>query len=144
MALTYYDADLNALITGNPLETFHDGHVGQSHEQVFYIRNHDAALYYTDIVIQPEFTGGGLLPGDLGSGWSIKVIIGTRRPTEAEWDVVKNGDPATYPDIGTMLAADTTTNHPVWVRVYCPGNEMSQIKENMRITVSYYDNLVGD
>jgi hypothetical protein len=70
-------------------------------------------------------------------------MYGKRRPTEAEWDRMRSGDGVELPDIGTTEAADTFTNHPIWVRVYCPGGEMAQLKENMRLKISYFERKVG-
>ena len=79
---------------------------------------------------------------ELQAGVSINVY-GTRRPTEAEWDLVRSGDGIQIPDIGTTEAADTSTNHPVWVRVYCPAGEPADIRESMQVKVTYYERLVG-
>jgi len=65
-------------------------------------------------------------------------MYGKRRPTEEEWDLVKSGSAIQIPDIGTIEAADTFTNHPIWIRIYCPGNENAQIRENMQLNITYY------
>lgn len=122
----------------NPLRTFHDGHTGDSQEKLFYLRNADPSKYYTNITITPVWIGGYEDSGEFGiTGWGIKLLYGRRQPTEEEWDMVHSGDAIEIPDIGTREAADTFTNHPIWVRVYCPGNEAAQIRENIQLNVSY-------
>ena len=82
--------------------------------------------------------GGYADTGEFGTtGWGIKLMYGKRRPTEEEWDLVKSGAAIILPDIGSIEAADTFTNHPVWVRVYCPGGEAAQIRENMQLKLTY-------
>ena len=39
----------------------------------------------------------------------VSLMYGTRRPTEAEWDLVRSGDGIQIPDIETTEAADTST-----------------------------------
>jgi len=70
-------------------------------------------------------------------------MYGKRRPTEAEWDLVRSSDGIEIPDIGTTEAADTFAQHPVWVRIYCPGGELAQIRENMQLRIRYYVRSVG-
>ncbi len=143
MALVLYDESLEVFTT-NPMRSFHDGYLGTPHEQIFYIRNHDPAYYYTDITIAPEMIGGYNDAGEFGtSGWGIKLMYGKRRPTEAEWDLVRSSDGIEIPDIGTTEAADTFAQHPVWVRIYCPGGELAQIRENMQLRIRYYVRSVG-
>jgi hypothetical protein len=121
-----------------PLRTFHNGHIGGLHEQLVFIRNEDPAKWYTNIQLAPEVIGGYDDSGSFGtSGWGIKLMYGRRRPTEEEWDIMKYGSVIQIPDIGSIEAADTFTNHPVWVRVYCPGNEAAQIRENMQLKLTY-------
>lgn len=128
----------------DPMRTFHNGYLGGPHEEIFYLRNDDASNYYTNIVITPQMIGGYDDSGEFGtSGWGIKLLYGRRRPTEAEWDLVRSGDSIRVPDIGTTEAADTFTNHPVWTRVYCPAGEPADIRENMQLKVSFYTKKVG-
>ena len=122
----------------DPMRTFHDGHIGDSQEQIFYLRNRDASKYYTNITITPVFIGGYDDDGEFGvTGWGVKLMYGRRRPTEEEWDMIQSGSAIEIPDIGTLEGADTFTNHPIWVRVYCPGNEPAQIRENIQLNISY-------
>mgnify|MGYP003112720137 FL=1 len=141
--LIFYDENYQAF-DENPLRSFHNGYLGDSHEQICYLRNRDPSVYYSNIKIKPEMIGGYKDIGEFGlTGWGIKLMYGKRRPTEAEWDLVRSGDAISIPDIGTTEAADTFTNHPVWIRIYCPGNEDAQIRENMQLKVTYFVKKVG-
>jgi len=144
MALQLFDGDLVLLTALNPLRSHHDGHLGEAHEQVVYVRNQDAAKYYTSVTLQPELIGAYDDSGEFGTtGWSVKLLYGSRQPTEAEWDAALSGVAISLPDIGSTEAADTFTNHPVWVRVYCPGNEPVQIRENVQLKLRYFERNVG-
>ena len=154
MALSFYDEDkvvYSAKATvgafeasrQGPHRTFSDGRLGGAHEQVVYVRNDDAANYYTNIVVSYEQDSYDDY-GEFGAtGWGVKYIYGERRPTEAEWDAVSSGASLSLADIGDTTAADTTTYHPVWIRVYCPGGVAAHIRENQRLRISFYERLVG-
>ena len=143
MSIKLYKDDMQPYST-DPMRTFHNGYLGGSHEELFYLRNDDAGNYYTNILLTPELIGGYDDAGEFGlTGWGIKLMYGRRRPTEAEWDLVRSGDSIQLPDIGSSEAADTFTNHPVWARVYCPAGEAAKIKENMQISITYYSKKVG-
>lgn len=142
--LGFYDDIGNPYSATDPIRTFHDGFRGSSHEELIYIRNFDASKYYTDIVLQPELVGAYADLGEWGTtGWAIKTMYGSRQPTEDEWDALEPSEAIALPDIGTTEAADTFTNHPVWVRVYCPGREAAQIRKNMQLKLQYFEKQVG-
>lgn len=140
--LNIYDREHN-LFNGNPLRTVHNGKPGGSDEKIICLRNDDATNYYTDLVVSYSNT----LQNDYGSngstGWSVKFLYGSRQPTEEEWDAVSAGQSIAIPDIGTTLAADTYTYHPIWVRVYCPGNSPAQIREGQKVQIFYNEKKVG-
>lgn len=153
MALRFFDAEKEAYASlpildteanrQGPHRTFSDGRLGGAHEQIVYLRNDDPSTYYTDLVLSYEqdiYNDSGEF-GD--TGWGIKYLYGERRPTEAEWDEIRSGESLVLPDIGTTLAADTYTFHPIWVRVYCPGGQAAQLRENQRVRLSYYEKKVG-
>lgn len=140
--LAFYDEDYQ-VFNGNPLRTVHNGKPGGPSEKLIYIRNGDATNYYSSVIVTYDNT----LQDDYGvagsSGWSVKFLYGRRQPTEEEWDTVSAGQSIVLPDIGSKLAADTYTYHPVWIRVYCPGNAPAQIREGQKIRVYFDENKVG-
>lgn len=142
MGLAFYDED-QAVNTGQPLRAVINGHVGGAHEEVIYIRNDDVTKWYTNLAIGVSSTLYDSL-GELGpSGISWKFMYGERRPTEAEWSSLLSGEPLQLPDIGTHDLADTSTFHPVWVRVYLPGNYSANIIDNYTINLTYLPRVVG-
>ena len=142
MALSFYDQD-KELFGDDPFRSFHDGKLGGSMEKLIYLRNGDSANYYTSVTLAPQM----LVYQDWGefgtTGWGIKLMYGQRRPTEAEWDLVRSGDGIQIPDIGTTLAADTYQYHPVWIRITCPGGEAAAIRDNIRLRAGYFVKKVG-
>jgi len=128
----------------DPLRSFHNGHTGDSYEELFYVRNQNPSKFYTGVKVAPAWKGQYDGKGEFGNtGWGVKLMFGKRRPTEQEWDLVDSGSTIQIPDIGTKEAADTFTNHPIWVRIFCPGNEPAQIKDNMELRISYSVKEVG-
>jgi hypothetical protein len=142
MALSFYDDTQTAFGT-NSLRTVHNGHLGGSYESLTYLRNGDSGKYYKNITVHLVLDSYEDI-GELGtSGWGVKFIYGERRPTEDEWDQVRSGTTIAIPDIGNTLAADTSTYHPIWVRVFCPGNEPAQIRETQTLRVYFFERNVG-
>jgi hypothetical protein len=126
-----------------PFRTFFDGRIGGAYEELVHIRNDDAGKYYTNIVASYA-RGSYADDGEYGNtGWSVKFLYGERRPTEGEWNEVKPGDSISLPDIGSTDAADTSTYHPIWIRVFCPGNAPAQIRENQSLVITFYERVVG-
>jgi hypothetical protein len=138
--LQVYDADL-VLLTA--LRSQFDGQLGGDAVQLFHIRNSDALKYFTNIslVYVPGVTNADGVWSD--TGWSIKYLYGTRRPTELEWDSISSAQSVVIPDIGDTNAGDDSTYHPVWLRVYCPGNLDAHRRLGHTLKISYQDRVVG-
>jgi hypothetical protein len=148
MGLAFYDSTQTVFsavgTTYGPQRTHHDGKLGGADERIVYLRNDDPTKWYSNITVSLELDAYGDV-GEFGTtGWSIKFLYGERRPTEAEWDLVRSGDSIEIPDIGTEAAADTSTYHPLWIRVYCPGGESAQIRENQRLRLFAFKRNVGE
>jgi hypothetical protein len=140
--LRFYDSS-QQLYGSDPLRTVHDGQPGGAHEVLFYLRNDDVTTYYENVSVgyrSDEYDSSGEYAS---TGWGIKFMYGERRPTEAEWAQVASGSSVMINDIGSTVAADTFTYHPVWVRVYCPGQSRSQLRGNQNIVVLAYEKKVG-
>jgi len=135
LELKFYDS-LQVLVTNDILRTFHDGHLGGVHEALIHVKNDNHLKYYTNVQIS--------ITGAIGTtGWSIKLIAGTRQPTEAEWDAVTNGATLSMSNIGSTAAADTSTFFPVWVRMFCPGGEAAQINNDYGLQIDALPRSVG-
>jgi hypothetical protein len=143
MGLRFYDSDQNLYSSTDFFRSVVDGHVGGIYEEVFYLRNDDATRYFTNIIVSYLSDVYSMNGPDGDSGWGIKFMYGERRPTEAEWDLVRAGDPIQIPNIGSTEAEDTSTYHPIWVRIYCPGNQTAQNRGSQTIRVSYLERVVG-
>lgn len=142
MGLAFYDKNKQPFGT-SPFRSFFDGHLGGVFEEKVYLRNDDPSVYYTNIVASIE-VAAYQDTGETGTtGWGVKLMYGERRPTEAEWDAVRPSEPIVIPDIGTTALADTFTYHPIWIRIFCPGNEPAQIRENQKLKVSFFKRKVG-
>lgn len=141
--LAYYDENKNA-ISNSPLKTFHNGYSGGAFQNLFYIRNSDPATYYTGITIAPKFRLSYFNDSGVNgnTGWSIKVLYGREKPTDSEWDSIESGEDIALPNIGSEAGADTSTYHPVWFKVFCPGGETPQIRQNIYLEISFNEKQV--
>ena len=134
----------NQEITTDPIRTFHNGFTGGSDEVMFFIKNNMIEYYYEDItlkVLMPD-----LIENDIfsESGWSIKISQQSEQPTEKEWGEIFVNNEINITDIGSSETADTDTLYPVWIRVFCPGHTLSDIKSNMSLQLKYSKKMVGD
>lgn len=142
MALYFLDKDF-VEIDNSPIRTSHDGYIGQADQVLFFIRNRNPSVYYRNISLTPKFRETYTSSENFdSSSWSVKLYYGTIQPSEDEWDKVFSGETLNIPDIGSIEAPDTFTNHPIWVRVYCPGNTEAQIKENIFLELLYNEEKV--
>lgn len=144
--LALYDENYNLLEqtdVSSIIRTIHNGKPGGADHRKLHIRNDDSSTYYTDLIavyvneLNEDY-------GVLGStGWSVKLLYGSRQPTESEWDSVQSGDSIELPDIGNTQAANTYTYFPFWIRVYCPGGSPAQVREGQEIRIYYNEHKVG-
>ena len=142
--LNLLDTEGSPYGVSTPVQSFHNGVVGGAYDQLVYVRNTDPSKYYTSVQLLAENLGDYNDAGEWGTtGWGVKLIYGSRVPTELEWDAVDADSTLVLPDIGSTEAADTFTNHPVWVRVYCPGAEPAQIRESMQLKMRCVQREVG-
>lgn len=143
MGLKIYNSDQVEYTGSLKFRPVVDGHLGGVHEEKIYIRNDSSSYYYTGVTIG-LVTNGYDGAGENGfSGIGFKFIYGERRPTEAEWDEAVSGASVYLSDIGTSVAADTYTYHPVWVRVFVPGNSNADVLENFIIRTYFFTKIVG-
>jgi len=140
MGLQFYDSNQDPVAKG----IFSiNGRWGGLQEQLFFIRNDDPGRYYSNVSVVVLGSVYDALSEFGSSGWSVKLLYGQRRPTEAEWDLIRSGEALELPDIGTTSAADTSTYHPIWVRAYCPAHEQATIVETYSLELRFVSHVVG-
>lgn len=148
MGIRIYDADqvLYSSMAGTqygPARTNYDGRLGGAQEFLIFVRNNDASKYYTDVQLSIVETTPDDSVGPYGdTGWSIKLLYGTRQPTEAEWDSAPNDPLLVLPDIGESGSANTATYFPVWVRIYAPGGIAAQLRSGQEIQLQAIEETV--
>ena len=144
MGLAIYDDQQVVLSSGTPKRSQVNGRAGESDIFLTYLRNDDATVYYTSLTYGFASTGAYGTDGELaGTGWSFKAIYGQRRPTELEWDKVNSGEAVSIPDIGDTTAADMSTYHPIWVRIFVPGGTAAQRRDYYKFVVQGLVRKVG-
>ena len=144
MSLQFYDINFDLIDDTNPIISSHNGFGGDSTETMFFLRNSNILRYYENIRVSVTQTAEEDVTGEYGvSGWSFKLIKGSKRPTEKEWDVATN---MTYVDIeglGTTGEGDTSSYIPLWLRVYVPGRTPAKYKNGYNIYCSAIEKVVG-
>ena len=131
-------------ITTDPIQSFHNGFTGGSDEVLFFIRNNMVEYYYEDISLKVEMPD--LLENEIfsTSGWSVKIAQQSEQPTEKEWGEIFVNNEINIPNIGSSDAPDTETIYPIWIRVFCPGHTLSDIKNDISLKLKYSKKMVGD
>ena len=135
------DSDLDT-----PITTVHNGKSGDIKTVQLYLRNDDAAKWFSNIRIQPLDTVGADPYGDVAyneTGWGVKLSPGAAEPTTGEWEDMNWGEEVSMSDIGADGGADTTTYFPFWYYITCPPNEDVAIKTDIVLDVSYTENAVS-
>lgn len=142
--LKIFDSLFNEVTSENPMWTSHNGYYGDASEQQFFVRNDNVNRYYEQIQVSLSSTGSYDVTGEYGtSGWSFKLIAGSRRPTEKEWDAATNMAPVVLGTLGDTGAGDTNTMLSVWLRVFVPGRTPAQYRNNYVLTLSAQEKVVG-
>lgn len=134
------DTDLS-----QPVKTIHNGRDGDTRTVCLYLRNDDAAKWFSNIRVTPLdlVEEDGYYDVDYtDTGWGVKLSEGTEEPSSGEWDDIDWGDYIDMSDIGTVDAADTTTYHPFWYLISCPPNTDAKIKTDIVLNVSRTENAV--
>jgi hypothetical protein len=129
---------------GGEIVTAHNGVTGESVDVLIYVKNDNPAVYYTDVEATPndsDFVDDTL--GVYGTGRGFKLSVGSRQPTETEWDNVIAGDFVIMTAVGTTAGADTTTFFPLWMRVIVPGNTEIQTFNDVNLVVTATERIVG-
>jgi hypothetical protein len=125
--LNFYDSNRDLSVAN---VTSHIGNIKSIHETVMYLRNNDPARYYTGIRVYAEAYGGDELALLNAEGWTVKMIAGDRRPTEAEWGALPNfGQYVDIPNVGNDSVGDTSTYQAFWLRVVAPATAAAGFRQ---------------
>jgi len=153
MGLAVYFKDTNDLFTEAsidsdltvPITTIHEGKEGDTKILQLYIRNDDAAKWFSNIIIRPVDLVDANPYGDVAyseTGWGVKLSENTSQPTSAAWEDLPWGEQIDIVDIGSDSVADITTYVPFWYLITCPPNEDVKNKDDVVLNVSYTENAV--
>jgi len=129
----------------SPLLTIHDGKTGDTLTVAVYLRNDDAAKWFSNIRINPVDLVDANPYGDIvysETGWGIKLSQGAEEPSVGEWDDIDWGDTISMADVGSDSTEDVATYYPFWYLITCPPNTNAKIKTDIVLNVSYTENSV--
>ncbi len=108
----------------NTLSHSFNGTTGEVIEQRYYIRNDNAAYWYSSVVVAPVASAGSLIVNGSGDteGYTWKVLAGDEKPLEEQWGLKAAGSSISLANIGSAGNGDTTTYLPFWLRIQVPAN----------------------
>ena len=120
--------------------TSHNGYTGGADEFLFYLKNTDPNKNYKNIQIKPVFHEGELEEGAIltNTGWSVKIAYGSDLLSEREWDEVPINQMCEIESISN----DINLRHPIRVRIYCPGKASPQVREDLKLNLSYIEEMI--
>lgn len=144
MSLAFFNDAFDEIDDLNPLWTSHNGFHGEASEIQFFIRNDDENRYYESIQVSLSSSASYDVTGEYGTlGWSFKLIPGSRRPTEKEWDAATSLAPVSLGTLGDTDAGDASTLLSVWLRVFVPGRTPAQYRNDFRVVLTAQEKVVG-
>lgn len=132
------------LDASSPFTITFDGRIGGAQDRIIYVRNDDTARWYSDIQIQPVYSGSGtnIVNGER-TGWRWKLIEKDVPPTGDEWSQVAPGVVLSLSsDIGSSLLADIVTFLPVWVRAVVPSGQRIQAITDVVLRLTSTEGLI--
>lgn len=115
----------------NPIRSNHNGLKGEAIEQKLFIRNDDAALFYSDVVITPVALSTNILSG---TSWLVKLYNGSEKPSD--WTVISSGVGIELDDIGSVSAGDTNYK-PFWLYIKAPQGTKATTIDDISLTIDY-------
>jgi hypothetical protein len=138
----YVEHSRNGILT-NPVQTTHDGTNGEVAEKKLYLRNDNAAFYYSNMTIQPlPLTKTGV--GDINypeAFVTFKIIVQEEQPSANQWRSVQSGSEVTFPNIGVVGSGDTNYK-PFWIQTSVPAGTSVQNISDISIHLEGEENPV--
>ena len=121
-----------------PITSTHDGVLGESVELKLFVRNDDAALYYTNVYVEPiALTSPSDITGiATGHGFKLKFTTNGVQPTEGAWEATSYGNTIAIGNLGSFGSPDLSTYLPFWCRIECPAGAPANNIENVVLRVS--------
>lgn len=123
-----------------PIAYSFDGVSGGVLVKQFYLRNDDVTKYYTNVTLSAYVASGQDIT-DGTDGFTWKMISGSSQPLEQEWGLVVAANTLSMSQIGSSGNGDNYTYYPFWLRIEVPSNLFVQAFENVKIRISYTENL---
>lgn len=121
----------------NPFQVTVDGSTGDVIYRKYYVRNSDAAYYYTGITLYPTLSEGpDIVNGEELVGFTWKVKEGDQMPVEEEWSQLPAGNTISLSNLGSAGNPDTSTYLPFWVRVAVPRDTSVQSFANIQLAIA--------
>jgi hypothetical protein len=150
LKLYYKENDLYTEVSSGgafsqPVVSTHNGKTGDVVAEQLYIRNDNAALWYSSIVISPYDITSTPTKDDTdydSTGWGVKLSAGANEPTNGAWTNTLWSNSISMADVGSAGSGDSTTYFPFWRLITCPPHTDIQTKRNTSIKVEYTENAV--
>lgn len=124
----------------NPIALSFDGVAGGVLIKKYYLRNDNNTRYYNNITLS-GFVESGQDITDGTNGFSWKLIKGSDKPLDQEWALVADGAALIMEQIGSFGAGDSVTYYPFWIRIQVPDGVAAQAFENVKLRISYTENI---
>jgi len=131
--------------TTNPHTSTHNGRTGDVQTFQIYLRNDDAAKWFSNIRIKPLDLVDPEPYGDIAyieTGWGIKLSAEESEPSSSEWEDIDWGNTISMSNVGSDAAYDIATYFPFWYLITCPPNTDATTKTDIVLNVSYTENAV--
>jgi len=115
----------------NPFSITAEGTNSNTIDTKIYVRNDDATKGYTNVIVQPYYSGGGNSKVSGQYGWGWKLYSSDVQPTESQWSSVDYGNILSF---GSII---TTGFTPFWVRITMPPNRSPEVLIDTFLNITY-------
>lgn len=121
----------------NPVRHTFDGRTGGVIEKRYYVRNDNALVWYSGLILVDveDSQGRNITDGTDGYAWKLKA--GDTQPLNEEWAVLNEASGIIFSGL-----IGTTTYLPFWLRIEVPSNAQVESFDDVKIVLTCNEILV--
>jgi hypothetical protein len=126
----------NGLFT-NPIQTVHNGTLGEIVEKQLFLKSDDAGFYYSNLTLQ-ALPLSKTAVDDINypeAFVNFKIIVQNGQPTETQWKSTASGSLVVFADIGSVGNPDLSYK-PFWIQVSIPSGVRVQNINDISVNVA--------
>ena len=141
------DNDFTAVGSSVPLKSLLYGKDATEVTQLLFVRNTSEDTWYSNVTLTTHLAGAisygfGLGPfgvepfgGGVSESSAVKLFAGRIQPNTAGWDAITVGNTVTIGSVGSAGNPDTTTYHPVWMKLAASDHDPIRVYTDVSVVL---------